>query len=99
MIVLPRQVRDKHRERTQKKNIVHAGPVRTFILVFVMLTVSLVVFNLSAAAHSTTTSSSEVRKTVLFVRLNMKAIILPRQARDKHRKNSKKYRFPYRMLH
>jgi hypothetical protein len=98
MIVLPRQVRDKHRERTQKKNIVHAGPVRTFILVFVMLTVSLVVFNLSAAAHSTATSS-EVRNTALFVRLNLKAIILPRQARDKHRKNSKKYRFPYRMLH
>jgi hypothetical protein len=33
---------------------------------------------------------SEARKTVLFVRFYVKTIILPRQARDKHRENSKK---------
>jgi hypothetical protein len=34
-----------------------------------------------------------VRKTYFFRHLYIKTIILPRQARDKHRKNSKKGRF------
>ena len=37
-----------------------------------------------------------LRKTAFLSHLYIKTIILPRQARDKHRENSKKCRFPYR---
>jgi hypothetical protein len=39
-----------------------------------------------------------LRKTAFLRHLYLKTIILPRQAPDKHRENSKKCRFPYRRL-
>ena len=44
-------------------------------------------------AHSTHTHHEVDKKNVLLEQLYIKRIVLPRQARDKHRKNSKKQFF------
>jgi hypothetical protein len=97
--ILPRQARDKHRESTQTP---HANQTAAALDLATMKTAPSwhwFVDNGPGTLHENwptgptpdgTTSGSQVRKRSLFPPFMLKTDILPRQARDKHRENSKK---------
>jgi hypothetical protein len=75
-IILPRQARDKHRETTQK---------RTFFSGECILSSPLIL------SFDPTNATGKKEKRLLFLsHLYIKCIILPRQARDKHRESTQK---------
>jgi hypothetical protein len=76
--VLPRQARDKHRESTRKKRCVFLRPPRHVHVRRPLL----------LRARQRLRGCVRYVKTVNFVRFNIKMIILPRQARDKHRESA-----------
>jgi hypothetical protein len=75
VIVLPRQARDKHRESTQKQAAVFSGPHRPAAV---------------GGLRSDPKMVDRCEKRHFLSHLYIKCIFLPRQARDKHRENSKK---------
>ena len=95
-IVLPRQARDKHREST--KNITCYIYIRPIL--FDQTIRANILFGISEedaneawvqqSLEASTLSLGEKTPALLVHFLMLKLIILPTQARDKHRKNSKK---------
>jgi hypothetical protein len=82
MIILPRQARDKHREHSKTNTAFSRRGGAAPGMGEPLLNVSY--------------SNQKDRfgeKNVLFELFYIKTIILPRQARDKHRENSKNLRF------
>ena len=96
-IMLPRQARDKHRENSKKARFVAENASSYYRPEWSFWQAGIG----TAAKYNATTFSPrvgdwtnvQVRKTVFFRHLYIKVMILPRQARDKHRENSKRHRF------
>ena len=81
-IILPSQAQDKHRETSKKRHAFFAGRVET---------------NPGQHVHIQRSAQQDDRcagkKTGRFAPFYAKMIILPRQARDKHRESSKRHAF------
>eukprot|EP01046_Picozoa_sp_COSAG06_P027975 COSAG06_NODE_2497_length_6757_cov_80.480625_2_plen_125_part_00 len=83
---LPRQARDKHRESTQSKetrvSALRWGYIASFF-----------VNSIEVAQEAVGEVNNLLVRNAIFVPFIYKTIILPRQARDKHKKSSNKVRF------
>jgi len=87
-IILPRQARDKHRESTHSKK---SGCVfRRYIPLFNASSRALKDVDKSLKVGGPSSAQTQVRKRLFLRHFYIKCIIVPRQARDKHRESTQK---------
>ena len=96
MIILPRQARDKHRENSKKDAFLQELTAKADTKMEAALaSVAKQQAMAGAALSKQIETVVAVRQTPLWASFMLTTIVLPRQARDKHRESSKKeWRFP-----